>query len=150
MKFDLAIYGLAFFVGLTAMVYLLAPAPQCPTMTPLSDFVNVRSSPALGDNIIHQIAKGQLLEVEGIPGSAWLKLRDGSGFIHSSVVACVDISATPTRLVTNTPAPSLTPTLTATATSPHLWLHIDIDGDGKQETVIQCADPCAWAVSRQP
>ena len=146
MKIDLTIFGLVVVIGAMAAANIFIPAPQCPTVTPLSDFINVRSAAVLRDNIIRQIAKGQTIEVEGIPGSAWLKLRDGSGFVHSSVVTCVDVFPTPTRLVTNPPAPSLTPM----ATPPLLWLHIDIDGDGTPETVIQCADPCAWEVSRNP
>ena len=150
MKIDLTIYGLVVVIGAMAAVNFFLPAPQCPIVTPISNFVNVRSSPALADNIIRQIAKGQTIEVEGIPGSAWLRLKDGSGYVHSSVVACVGVSTTPTRLVTNTPTPGPGPTQTATATPPLLWLHIDIDGDGRRETVIQCADPCAWEVSRNP
>ena len=150
MKIDLTIFGLVVVIGAMAAANIFLPAPQCPTVTPLSDFVNIRSAAVLRDNIIRRIAKGQTIEVESIPGSAWLKLRDGSGYVHSSVVACVDVLQTPTRIVTNTPtpAPSLTPTVTATSSL--LWLHIDIDGDGRQETVIQCADPCAWEVSRNP
>jgi hypothetical protein len=101
-------------LALLAAVNYSQPAP-CRAVTPINAFANVRSSPALGDNIVGQLARGQVAAVTATAGSLWY--RTAAGYVHSSVVVCADLpTATPVQ-PTLTRLPSLTPTATPTVTA---------------------------------
>lgn len=120
-----------------------ADTPPCATITPAPAYssINIRSSPAIGDNVTGRLLRGQVANVAGLAGG-WYELSFG-GYVSASVVVCV-ISPTPTRLVTDTPTPASTPL------PPFTRLWIDVDSSGDYETVIDCLQPCRMKLEQWP
>ena len=127
-------------------------APVCSTITPAPAYssINIRSAPAMGDNITGQLKRGQSAAVVRLTDSGWYELAStgsatgGGGYVASSVAVCVT-DPTPTRL------PSLTPMnapITATPSFTRFWF--DVDGSGDYETVIDCRQPCRAKMEQAP
>ena len=124
----------------------IANTPACASITPGPAYssVNIRSAPAMGDNITGQLKRGQSAAVVRLTDSGWYELTGAGDYVASSVAVCVT-DPTPTRI------PSLTPTATSAPATPsftRIWF--DVDGSGDYETVIDCRQPCRAKMEQAP
>ena len=91
-------------------------ATACATISPAPAYssVNIRSAPAMGDNITGHLLRGQSAAVVRLTDSDWYELTGAGGYVASSVAVCVT-DPTPTRI------PSLTPTATSAPATPTMF-----------------------------